>query len=118
MQHCGPFVIDADGFQERCCSKMATVILLVVCVQTAKLVLQGRILWRHPGKFWAACFLCSRDMRSTVFQDPKWPFAPGKSKDDFTSFALLSLISIWLFELYAIVFKDFCKKSESLFLII
>lgn len=114
MQRCSPFVVDADGFQERCCSEMATVMLLVVCVQAAKLGPPRKKIMETPRKL-LGCKLpvcCSRDMRSTVFQDPKWPFAPGKSKDDFTSFALLSSISIWLFELYPIVFKDFCKNRN------
>lgn len=112
MQHCSPFVIDADGFQEQCCSEMATVILLLVCVQTAKLGTPRKSIMETPRKI-LGCKLhvcCSRDMRSTAFQDPKSPFTPGKSRDDFTSFPLLSLVSIWLFELYVTVIKDFCKN--------
>lgn len=115
MQHCSPFVIDADGFQEQCCSDMATVILVLVCVQTGKLGAQRKNTMETPRKIlgFKLHVCCSRDMRSTAFQDPKWPFAPGKSKDDFTSAALLSLVSIWLFELYVTVFKDFCKNLNN-----
>lgn len=93
---------------------MATVILLLVCVLTAELGAPRKNIMETPRKILGCklhvCY--SRDMRSTAFQDPKWPFAPGKSKDDFTSSALMSLVSIWLFELYVTVFKDFLQKSE------
>lgn len=120
MQHCNPFVIDADGFQDQCCSEMATVILLLVCVLTSKLAAPRKNIMETPRKVlsFKLHVCCGRDMRSSAFQDHKWPLAPGKSKDDFISFALLSLISVWLFELYVTVFKDFLQKSKSLFFII
>lgn len=97
--HVLPLVIDADEFQEWCCSEMATVILLLVCIQTAKLGAPRKNIMETPKKTLGCRFhvCCKRDMRSAAFQDSKWLFAPGKSKDDLTSFALLSLFSVWLF---------------------